>query len=78
MGPTLEGSADAHRGRVRIIAVATLALFAVSLLTAGAAIAKPKSEAELLAQTIDFSLPARGTVGDVVELEGSASSGLPF
>ena len=81
MGTTSGGSAGTHRHGVRAIGVVSLIALAASLLPVGAAFAQPPAEPELpaperLAQAITFTLPASGTIGDTLALEGSADSGL--
>ena len=81
MGTTSRGSAGTHRHGVRAIGVVSLIALAINLLPVSAAFAQPPAEPELpaperLAQAITFTLPASGTIGDTLALEGSADSGL--
>ena len=78
------GSDWGQRTTMRATGVIASVALVLSLLPVSAALAEKPDEppgqvakADLLAQAITFTLPASGTVGDAVALEGSVDSGLP-
>lgn len=73
-----DGPTVTHHGGIQLLVLTTLMVFVAALMPAGAVLAEPSHKAELLDQTIDLGLPQSGVVGDVVVLEGTASSGLPL